>query len=89
MNTSDDTPDCETADDLSERSDPRSGDKALTCAEEGCMDRTTVELHVPWGENRFVCAGHARVASQQDGIVADPLESASESADDGVNSGND
>jgi hypothetical protein len=49
-----------------------------TCTEEGCEEAAAVRLHIPWAENRVVCLGHARVYSQQDGIVADPLEEADE-----------
>lgn len=31
-----------------------------------------MELHVPWAENRLVCAAHARVLGRQEGVVADP-----------------
>lgn len=48
------------------------------CSEEDCEEPATVRLHVPWDENRVVCAGHARVIARQDGVVADPLESADE-----------
>lgn len=46
----------------------------MECSEDGCDERATVELHVPWDDNRVVCTGHARVAVQRDGVVADPLE---------------
>ncbi len=45
----------------------------MNCAETDCEERAVVELHIPWSENRLVCAGHARVLAQQDGIVADPI----------------
>ena len=45
-----------------------------TCTEDGCDEDATVQLHIPWAENRPVCAGHARVLARQDGVVADPLE---------------
>ena len=45
----------------------------VTCTEEGCETRAAVMLHIPWAENREVCAGHARVLVRQDGVVADPL----------------
>jgi hypothetical protein len=44
------------------------------CAEDDCEDPAAVRLHVPWAENREVCAAHARVLAQQDGVVAEPLE---------------
>jgi len=46
------------------------------CTEEGCERAGAVRLHVPWAENRVVCAAHARVLAQQDGVVADPIEDA-------------
>lgn len=45
----------------------------MECDEEGCERTVAVELHIPWTENRLVCAPHARVLGQRDGIVADPL----------------
>jgi len=45
-----------------------------TCSEDDCEEPATVELHIPWAENRLVCAGHARVVARQDGVVADPLD---------------
>lgn len=56
----------------------------MECAESGCEDEATFELHVPWEENRYVCAGHARVASRTEGVVADPLASAEEELPDGA-----
>ncbi|WP_174811913.1 hypothetical protein [Salinadaptatus halalkaliphilus] len=44
----------------------------MECTEEGCDRAAVVELHIPWGDNRTVCAPHARVLGRQDGIVADP-----------------
>lgn len=32
-----------------------------------------VELHIPWTDNRLVCAPHARTLGQREGVVADPL----------------
>jgi len=46
------------------------------CAEEGCERAVAVRLHVPWAGQREVCAAHARVLAQQDGVVAEPLEEA-------------
>jgi len=46
----------------------------VECAEDDCEAEAVVELHVPWADNRRVCAGHARVIARQDGVVADPLE---------------
>lgn len=45
----------------------------MVCAEEDCDRPAVVELHVPWDENRLVCAAHARVLGRRDGVVADPL----------------
>ena len=44
------------------------------CAEDGCERPAAVELHVPWADNRLVCAAHARVAARADGVVADPID---------------
>ncbi|WP_254530777.1 hypothetical protein [Natrinema gelatinilyticum] len=44
----------------------------MECSESDCERPGTVELHIPWDENRFVCAAHARVLGRQDGVVADP-----------------
>ncbi|WP_335998698.1 hypothetical protein [Halorientalis halophila] len=44
------------------------------CTEPDCEESASVRLHIPWDENRVVCAGHARVWAQKDGVVADPLE---------------
>jgi hypothetical protein len=49
-----------------------------TCSEEGCEEAATFELHLPWAENRLVCAGHARVLARQDGVVADALPDATD-----------
>lgn len=46
----------------------------MECSEEGCDAEAAVRLHVPWAENREVCAAHARVIARQDGVVAEPLE---------------
>jgi len=46
----------------------------MECAEEECDREAAVELHIPWAANRAVCAAHARVIAQQDGVVADPME---------------
>ncbi len=56
----------------------------MECSESGCTDQATFELHIPWDDNRYVCAGHARVASQKEGIVADPLETASDDLPSGA-----
>ncbi|ELY95100.1 hypothetical protein C483_02011 [Natrialba hulunbeirensis JCM 10989] len=44
----------------------------MECAESDCERAATVELHIPWADNRLVCAPHARVLGRQDGVVADP-----------------
>ncbi|ADQ66793.1 hypothetical protein C499_03508 [Halogeometricum borinquense DSM 11551] len=45
-----------------------------SCAESGCEERAAVRIYVPWDADRDVCAGHARVLVQQDGVVAEPLD---------------
>ncbi|MFC7215772.1 hypothetical protein ACFQO4_17015 [Saliphagus sp. GCM10025334] len=45
----------------------------MRCREDGCERDAAVELHIPWAENRVVCAPHARVLGRQDGVVADPF----------------
>ena len=50
----------------------------MECAENGCSEPASVRLHVPWDDNRVVCAGHARVLGRQDGVVADPLDDGEE-----------
>ncbi|MBZ6493982.1 MULTISPECIES: hypothetical protein [Natrinema] len=44
----------------------------MECSESDCDRPAAVELHIPWADNRFVCAAHARVLGRQDGVVADP-----------------
>ncbi len=56
----------------------------MECTEPDCSDEATFELHIPWTENRAVCAGHARVLSRKEGIVADPLETADEKLPEGA-----
>ena len=51
----------------------------MTCTEEGCDRPAAVELHIPWTDNRLVCAAHARVLGRQDGVVADPLPDSADS----------
>jgi hypothetical protein len=46
----------------------------MECAESDCSESAAVRLHIPWDENREVCAAHARVLARQDGVVADPLD---------------
>lgn len=45
----------------------------MECTEDDCDDPATVELHIPWADNRVVCAAHARVLGRPDGVVADPI----------------
>ncbi|ELY49661.1 hypothetical protein C493_20035 [Natronolimnohabitans innermongolicus JCM 12255] len=45
----------------------------MECPEPDCERSATVELHIPWTDNRLVCAAHARVLGRQDGVVADPV----------------
>ena len=45
----------------------------MECPEDDCERPATVELHIPWADNRVVCAAHARVLGRQDGVVADPV----------------
>lgn len=58
----------------------------MECTEEGCDGQATVELHLPWAENRVVCAAHARTLSRQDGVVADPLDRADDDLPEGAGS---
>lgn len=48
------------------------------CTEPDCEEPAAVRLHVPWAEDRVVCAAHARALSTRDGIVAEPLADADE-----------
>lgn len=45
----------------------------MICSEDECDQIAAVLLHIPWEENRVVCAPHARVLAREDGIVPDPL----------------
>ena len=45
----------------------------MDCTEDDCDRPAAVELHIPWADNRQVCAAHARVLGRQDGVVADPI----------------
>lgn len=56
----------------------------MECAHEACDTEATFELHIPWTENEFVCAGHARVRGRQEGIVADPMDDADETLPEGA-----
>jgi hypothetical protein len=46
----------------------------MECSEPGCETAAAVRLHIPWDDNRVVCAAHARGPAQADGVVAEPLE---------------
>ncbi len=60
-------------------------DEALpSCEINGCTDRATVELHIPWKENELVCAGHARVKVGQEGVVAAVLPDAEDEFPNGA-----
>lgn len=48
----------------------------MSCEEADCDNPAAVRLHVPWAENREVCASHARVLAQKDGIVPEPIDGA-------------
>ena len=75
----------ESADDPTPQSTPRADERqdeaapARTppvpeCAEDGCSREAAVRLHVPWADDRDVCADHARALAQRDGVVATPLD---------------
>jgi hypothetical protein len=44
-----------------------------TCAEANCDEDAAVRIHDPRGPDRNVCTAHGRSFSQQDGVVAVPL----------------
>jgi len=46
------------------------------CAESDCDRPASVRVHVPWADDRAVCAAHARSLATADGVVAEPLEDA-------------
>jgi hypothetical protein len=56
----------------------------MECSEADCSHEATFELHIPWTDNRYVCAAHARVQSRTDGVVADPMDSADEELPEGA-----
>ncbi|PSP27905.1 hypothetical protein BRC65_03680 [Halobacteriales archaeon QH_2_65_14] len=56
----------------------------MECEKAGCESEATFELHIPWTENEYVCAGHARVRGRQEGVVADALDDADEHLPDGA-----
>lgn len=49
-----------------------------TCAETRCEREATVRIHDPRGPDRSVCTAHARALSQQEGVVAVPIDGADE-----------
>ena len=56
----------------------------MECTQDGCDREASFELHIPWTENRVVCAAHARVEGEKDGIVADPLDGADDRLPEGA-----
>jgi hypothetical protein len=56
----------------------------MECTQEDCAREAAFELHIPWTENRVVCAAHARVESRKDGVVADALDTADDELPDGA-----
>ncbi len=56
----------------------------MECEVGGCDAEAAFELHIPWRENQFVCAGHARSKASQDGVVADALDTAGDELPDGA-----
>ncbi len=56
----------------------------MECVGDDCNRGATFELHAPWAENRVLCAGHARVQSRQDGVVADAMDTADSELPDGA-----
>jgi hypothetical protein len=56
----------------------------MECEKADCKETATFELDIPWKENERVCAGHARVAARQEGVVADALGTADDDLPDGA-----
>ena len=56
----------------------------MECAEPDCAGEAAFELHIPWAENEYVCPGHARVRSRQEGVVADPIRDADDELPEGA-----
>ena len=50
----------------------------MECAEDDCERTAAVELHIPWAENRLVCAAHGRSFGQREGVVVEPLPDSDE-----------
>jgi hypothetical protein len=48
----------------------------MACAEDGCDRPAAVRIHDPRGPDRDVCTACARSLSQQEGVVAAPIEGA-------------
>jgi hypothetical protein len=56
----------------------------MECDMAGCERAASFRLYIPWTADEVLCAGHARVRSRKDGIVADPLESADDELPEGA-----
>lgn len=56
----------------------------MECENADCESPAAFELHIPWADNEVVCAGHARVRSRQEGVVADPLDAADDTLPEGA-----
>lgn len=56
----------------------------MECAEPDCDREATFELLIPWADNRYVCASHARVQAREDGIVADAMDTADDELPEGA-----
>lgn len=46
------------------------------CTEADCDRDAAVITHIPWDEDRPVCAAHGRVLVQKNGVVATPIQDA-------------
>lgn len=46
----------------------------MACDEADCSNPVAVRLHVPWADDREVCAAHGRALAQQEGVVAEPID---------------
>jgi len=60
------------------RADGAEAQTMSQCAEAECDRPAAVRVHVPWADDRDVCAAHARVLAAKDGVVAEPLDDADE-----------
>lgn len=56
----------------------------MECEVTGCDEAAAFEFHVPWTDDECVCAGHARVRSRRDGVVAEPLGTADDELPEGA-----